>query len=76
VEEEGRVGEILALRHFEELYNGEAAEVLGLSKTATSNRYSRALGRIANHSYRAYTLGREPHDSGRYWKLHRFKVAG
>jgi RNA polymerase sigma-70 factor (ECF subfamily) len=38
--------EILALRHFEELSNGEAAEVLGLSKTAASNRYIRALGRL------------------------------
>ena len=38
--------EILALRHFEELSNGEAAEVLGLSKTATNNRYIRALGRL------------------------------
>ena len=38
--------EILALRHFEELANSEAAAVLGLSKTATSNRYFRALGRL------------------------------
>jgi RNA polymerase sigma-70 factor (ECF subfamily) len=38
--------EILALRHFEELNNGEAAEVLGLSKTAANNRYIRALGRL------------------------------
>jgi RNA polymerase sigma-70 factor (ECF subfamily) len=38
--------EILALRHFEELTNGEAAEVLGLSKTAANNRYIRALGRL------------------------------
>jgi RNA polymerase sigma-70 factor (ECF subfamily) len=38
--------EILALRHFEELSNGEAAEVLGLSKTAANNRYVRALGRL------------------------------
>jgi RNA polymerase sigma-70 factor (ECF subfamily) len=38
--------EILALRHFEELSNGEAADVLGLSKTATNNRYIRALGRL------------------------------
>jgi RNA polymerase sigma-70 factor (ECF subfamily) len=36
--------EILALRHFEELSNGEAAEVLGLSKTAANKRYVRALG--------------------------------
>jgi RNA polymerase sigma-70 factor (ECF subfamily) len=38
--------EILALRHFEELSNGEAAEVLGLSKSAASARYVRALGRL------------------------------
>jgi RNA polymerase sigma-70 factor (ECF subfamily) len=38
--------EILALRHFEGLSNGEAAAVLGLSKTAASNRYIRALGRL------------------------------
>jgi RNA polymerase sigma-70 factor (ECF subfamily) len=38
--------EILALRHFEGLSNGEAAEVLGLSKTAANNRYIRALGRL------------------------------
>jgi RNA polymerase sigma-70 factor (ECF subfamily) len=38
--------EILALRHFEELSNGEAADVLGLSKTAANNRYIRALGRL------------------------------
>jgi RNA polymerase sigma-70 factor (ECF subfamily) len=38
--------EILALRHFEELSNGEAALVLGLSKTAANNRYIRALGRL------------------------------
>ncbi|MBY0458673.1 MAG: sigma-70 family RNA polymerase sigma factor [Gemmataceae bacterium] len=38
--------EILALRHFEELSNNEAAAVLGLSKTAASNRYLRALKRL------------------------------
>jgi len=38
--------EVLALRHFEELSNGEVAHVLGLSKTAASNRYMRALGRL------------------------------
>ncbi len=38
--------EILTLRHFEELTNGEAATVLGLSKTAASNRYIRALKRL------------------------------
>lgn len=38
--------EIIALRHFEELTNREAAQVLGLSKTAASNRYIRALARL------------------------------
>jgi RNA polymerase sigma-70 factor, ECF subfamily len=38
--------EVLALRHFEELSNGEVALVLGLSKTAASNRYIRALQRL------------------------------
>lgn len=38
--------EILALRHFEELSNNEAAEVLGLQKAAASNRYVRALKRL------------------------------
>ena len=38
--------EVLVLRHFEELSNGETAEVLGLQKTAASNRYVRALKRL------------------------------
>jgi RNA polymerase sigma-70 factor (ECF subfamily) len=38
--------EIIALRHFEELTNGEAAHVLGLSKAAASKRYVRALTRL------------------------------
>ena len=38
--------EVLALRHFEELSNGEVAALLGLSKTAASNRYIRALKRL------------------------------
>jgi RNA polymerase sigma-70 factor, ECF subfamily len=37
--------EVLVLRHFEELTNSETAEVLGLQKTAASNRYVRALKR-------------------------------
>src|SRR5258706_17344 len=40
--------EILALRHFERLSNGEAATVLGLDKSATSKRYARALLRLKN----------------------------
>lgn len=39
--------EVLALRHFEQLGNSETAEVLGLSKTAASNRYVRAMQRLS-----------------------------
>jgi RNA polymerase sigma-70 factor (ECF subfamily) len=38
--------EVLALRHFEELTNTETAEVLGIRKSAASNRYIRALKRL------------------------------
>jgi RNA polymerase sigma-70 factor (ECF subfamily) len=38
--------EILALRHFEQLSNGEAAQALGLSKSTASKRYVRALERL------------------------------
>jgi RNA polymerase sigma-70 factor (ECF subfamily) len=38
--------EILTLRHIEMLRNEEAAEVLGLGKSAASNRYIRALRRL------------------------------
>lgn len=38
--------EVLALRHFEELSNNEAAEALGLTKAGASNRYVRALKRL------------------------------
>jgi RNA polymerase sigma-70 factor (ECF subfamily) len=38
--------EVLTLRHFEELSNSETAKVLGLEKTAASNRYIRALKRL------------------------------
>jgi RNA polymerase sigma-70 factor (ECF subfamily) len=38
--------EVLTLRHFEELNNNETAQVLGISKTAASNRYVRALSRL------------------------------
>ena len=39
--------EVLTLRHFEELGNGECAQLLGLSRSAASNRYARALKRLA-----------------------------
>lgn len=35
--------EVLAMRHFEQLSNQEVAEMLGLSSTAASNRYVRAM---------------------------------
>lgn len=38
--------EIIALRHFEELSNVEAAHVLGLETSAASKRYIRALKRL------------------------------
>jgi RNA polymerase sigma-70 factor (ECF subfamily) len=38
--------EVLALRHFEMLSNAETAEVLGIKKSAASNRYIRALERL------------------------------
>lgn len=38
--------EILALRHFEELSNGEVAQVLGIQEKAASIRYVRALARL------------------------------
>ncbi len=38
--------EIIALRHFEDLTNLEAAEALGISPTAASNRYVRAVARL------------------------------
>ncbi len=38
--------EVLILRHFEELSNAEAAQVLGIKPTAAVNRYVRALSRL------------------------------
>jgi RNA polymerase sigma-70 factor (ECF subfamily) len=38
--------EVLALRHFEQLSNGEAARVLGVNESAASKRYVRALQRL------------------------------
>src|SRR6516225_5067082 len=38
--------EVLALRHFEMLTNDETAQVLGIKKSAASNRYVRALKRL------------------------------
>ncbi len=38
--------EVLVLRHYEQMSNGEAAQVLGLDKSAASKRYTRALVRL------------------------------
>jgi RNA polymerase sigma-70 factor, ECF subfamily len=38
--------EVLVLRHFEQLTNGETARVLGIRESAASQRYARALLRL------------------------------
>jgi RNA polymerase sigma-70 factor (ECF subfamily) len=38
--------EVLALRHFEQLSRGEAAQVLGITEAAAAKRYVRALKRL------------------------------
>jgi RNA polymerase sigma-70 factor (ECF subfamily) len=38
--------EVLALRHFEQLNNGEAAQILGIEERAAAKRYVRALKRL------------------------------
>jgi RNA polymerase sigma-70 factor (ECF subfamily) len=38
--------EILVLRHYEQMTNGDAAAALGLEKSAASKRYTRALARL------------------------------
>ena len=38
--------EVLVLRHFEELSNSEAAQVMGIKPSAACNRYVRALKRL------------------------------
>ena len=39
--------EILVLRHYEQMSNGDAAAALGLAFKARSKRYTRALERLA-----------------------------
>jgi RNA polymerase sigma-70 factor, ECF subfamily len=41
--------EVVLLRHFEHLSNGEVAEVLGLSEPAAGMRYLRAMRRLRSH---------------------------
>ena len=38
--------EVIALRHFEQLSNSEAAAVLGVNASAASSRYVRAMKRL------------------------------
>lgn len=38
--------EVLAMRHFEQLSNTETAQVLGITESAASNRYVRAIRRL------------------------------
>jgi RNA polymerase sigma-70 factor (ECF subfamily) len=38
--------EVVVLRHFEELSNSEAADVLGIEASAASKRYIRAIRRL------------------------------
>jgi RNA polymerase sigma-70 factor, ECF subfamily len=41
--------EVLVLRHYEQMSNGEVAAVLGLDKSAASKRHVRALARLREH---------------------------
>jgi RNA polymerase sigma-70 factor, ECF subfamily len=56
--------EILALRHFEQLSNSEAAQTLGLSEAAASNRFVRALRRLKKILMSAPGLFDGPPDAG------------
>ena len=38
--------EVLVLRHYEQMTNGDAAAALGLSHSAASKRYARAVERL------------------------------
>jgi RNA polymerase sigma-70 factor (ECF subfamily) len=49
--------EIIALRHFEQLSNAEAARVLDIQEAAASKRYLRALARIKEILSGAAELG-------------------
>ena len=51
--------EVLTLRHFEHLSNGEAAAVLGIKENTAANRYVRALERL-----RGVLAGREGEPGG------------
>jgi DNA-directed RNA polymerase specialized sigma24 family protein len=57
--------EVLALRHFEELKNDEAASVLGLERSETSRRYLHAVKALKDILQRIPVagVGRNPWDS-------------
>jgi RNA polymerase sigma-70 factor (ECF subfamily) len=57
--------EVLALRHFEQLTNAEAAQVLNTSESAASNRYVRALRRLRSTLDNLQLLGSNVHRSKR-----------
>jgi RNA polymerase sigma-70 factor, ECF subfamily len=52
--------EVLALRHFEELTNGEVAEALGIEQKAASIRYVRALRRLKEILAQVPDLAKRP----------------
>jgi RNA polymerase sigma-70 factor (ECF subfamily) len=52
--------EIIAMRHFEDLTNVESAEALGISPTAASNRYVRAIARLKEILVSLSGLDRKP----------------
>ena len=51
--------EVLVLRHFEDLTNGEVAEALGIEQDAASVRYIRALRRLKSILASVADLGKE-----------------
>jgi hypothetical protein len=55
----------LALRHFEQLTNAEAAQVLNTSESAASSRYVRALRRLRSTMENLQLLGSQVHGSTR-----------
>jgi RNA polymerase sigma-70 factor (ECF subfamily) len=52
--------EMILMRHFEDLTNREAAQALGLSDSAATMRYGRALFRLKEILVRGWTSGEAP----------------
>ena len=63
--------EILAMRHFEELTNAEAAETLGIEPKAASVRYMRALRRLREIMTDIPGMGMRPQEQG---KKHEIRI--